>query len=465
MEGPVADARTEEPPSRHKEAGARALEEHRLAPDGAVSPGRGESPPVAPGSLAEEDARQDTRGRRQRVHPAIAFLSAVVVIVGVLVALVVMNRKDPLLDSPTALVPGGAGLPAVEEGEEDERERFLKDGWKSATTRTLAGFLSAQTLDEKAGFVIGGERKLAEMDEFYGAVGQLDEPGIPVESFSHFDLDIVDRRRGLFLMRFERPPQLKMTEFFRPVVPLEVQHELQKPGPLLSAFASRERFAMEPLRIMAFFKEGENGLLLDWDVYTQTKYRTFKHFIREPLPGREGVFRVMVRESAPTNGAEEENNGARLFRLSDPAFYRDQVTLAVRSDELPGKILSELAWVDLADRRVENRYATVRLSWTEGAESELHLKEVICWEFLGLGGVAGNADPIGETVAGTEQGGGADQPEADPQVPGEAGSHFEAVSIREGESGPSTGEEAAESAGGVKSAQEPSETSQGAVTP
>ena len=54
-----------------------------------------------------------------------------------------------------ALVPGGAGLPAVEEGEEDERERFLKDGWKVRLPGPCAS--SRRNVDEKAGFVIGGE--------------------------------------------------------------------------------------------------------------------------------------------------------------------------------------------------------------------------------------------------------------------------------------------------------------------
>ena len=50
---------------------------------------------------------------------------------------------------------------------------------------------------------------------------------------------------------------------------------------------------------MSFFKEQDGELLLDWNVYTQTKYRLFKEFINDPDPGRSKVFRLMIREALP----------------------------------------------------------------------------------------------------------------------------------------------------------------------
>ena len=362
-------------------------------PPGPQEPGPDPTPP-----LIDELEDSPSAAARKRVHPAIAFLAAVVLIVGVLMALVITNRKELDPAAPVASV-----LDRVEDSGAGERqggrENFLKDGWKSATTKTLAGFLQAQSHAEKARYIIGGESRLQDMADFYAGVAEVDESDTPVDAFSHLDLDIVDKRRGLFLMRFERPPQLKMTEFFRPVAPLEIQHKLEEPGLLLSAFAARERFSMDPVRVMAFFKEEGDRLLLDWDVYTQTKYRKFKHFITAPSPGQEGTFRVMVREAPPANGAEVED-GDRSFRLSDPAFYKDQLTVSVPREGLAGRILSDLAWINIPDRRAENRYATVRLSWSREEESRVQLEEVVCWEFLGLGGVAGNADPIGEPEEG-----------------------------------------------------------------
>ena len=37
-----------------------------------------------------------------------------------------------------------------------------------------------------------------------------------------------------------------------------------------------------------------------------------------------------------------------------------------------------------------------------GIRKRIHLDEVICWEFLGLGGEIGNADPLGEDAPGKD---------------------------------------------------------------
>jgi len=384
-----------------------------------------------PSPLAEASTPKGEHSRskqRRGLHPAIPFLAAVVLIAGALITLVVLNRKDPD-PGPLVVTDTTKKLPALLEREvrEQGRERFLEEGWKSDASNALAGFLQARSFEGKARHVLGSDVLMGEMEKFYDSVSEIDESDTPVEAFSHQQLDIMDRRRGLFLMRFERPSQLKMSEFFRPVAPLEIQHDLKEPGLLLSAFSTRERFTMEPVRVMAFFKEVDGKLLLDWKAYTQTKYRIFRHFISTPRPGAGGVFRVMIRETLPGPRSGLIAKAGRIFNLSDPAFARDQVAVAVLNDELPGRILSELAWVNIPDRRAQNRYATVRLSWTSAPESKVHLEEVICWEFLGLGGEAGNADLLGKDMAG-DSGGGKSVPSV-PEKP------ITPVSIRERESG------------------------------
>ena len=396
------------------------------ASEEAVPPAAPVPSPLAGASLPKSERSRPKQGRG--LHPAIPFLAAVVLVVGVLITLVVLNRKDPDPGAPVVVAARKkVTAPLEREVSEQGREHFLEQGWKSDASKVLTGFLQARSSEEKARHVIGGDVLMGEMEQFYTGVSEIDESDTPVNAFSHQQLDIMDRRRGLFLMRFERPSQLKMSEFFRPVAPLEIQHGLKEPGLLLSAFSTRERFAMEPVRVMAFFKEVSGKLLLDWKVYTQTKYRIFRHFISTPRPGAGGVFRVMVRETPPVTKTGTIANAGRNFSLSDPAFARDQVTVTVLNDELPGRILSELAWINIPNRRNQNRYATVRLSWTSAPESQVHLDEVICWEFLGLGGEAGNADLLGEDVAG--------EPGPGKSLPFAPGEPINPVSIREGEPG------------------------------
>ena len=385
-----------------------------------------------PGTEEESEmvAKSDESGGRRGLHPLIVFMGALVIVAGALVALVLLNQKDvrygPLVVDKQ--VPTKSAASSLL-----EQEDFLESGWKELAQEALSGFLQAGTPENKARYVIGGDHLVDEMARFYGGVDRIDESDTPVESFSYQQLDIMDRRRGIFLMRFERPSQVKMSEFFRPVAPLEVQHELEDPDLLLSAYGGKERFAMDPVRVMAFFKETEGRLLLDWHVYTQTKYRLFRHFITTPRPGASGVFRVMVREALPVGPLEKSLEEVRTFRLSDPSFGDDRITVSVANDALAGRVLSELAWINIPDRKDQNRYATVRLSWKEAPESHIQLDEVVCWEFLGLGGEKGNAKPASNQEASTVATGSEKAPGVEDENP-----HH--VSIREERAGTGSGE-------------------------
>lgn len=369
--------------------------EVHVAPEHAVIEGLGGEVPVP-----------TSRGR-----PVLVFLGALVMVTGALAALVFLNGTER---SGQGLLPGSEEVtpdPASTEAPAPPadhplliREEFLEEGWKSKAAEALKSFLAASSAREKSQYVIRGPDLLDEMERFYAAVERIDESDTPAEGFSYQQLDIADRRRGLFLMRFERPSEIKMSEFFRPVGSLEQQHGLEEPDLLLSSVASKDRFSTEPVRVMSFFKEKDGEFLLDWHVYTQTKYRLFKHFINVPRPGRSEVFRLMVREALPLGSSRESLEGRRYFRFSDPAFGHDRITVTVADDEPNGKILSDLAWINIPGKRDQNRYATVRLRWTDEEESVIMLEEIVCWEFLGLGGEIGNtspakaltADPVGD---------------------------------------------------------------------
>ncbi|MFP6865966.1 MAG: hypothetical protein VCA35_08495, partial [Roseibacillus sp.] len=124
---------------------------------------------------------------RRGVHPAIPFLCAILLIVGVLVGLVILKRKDS--DAADPRVADVGSDPQVNES----RDRFLRDGWKTYSSNTLVGFLRARSPEEKARHVLGGEERLATMREFYLNEQEVDDSDTPIEAFSHFDLDIADK--------------------------------------------------------------------------------------------------------------------------------------------------------------------------------------------------------------------------------------------------------------------------------
>jgi hypothetical protein len=316
---------------------------------------------------------------RRAINPVLPFVGVIAVIVLLLVVAMLLNKgRRPAPDA-------GQSRTLV------ERNRFLREGWKRAAAERLDAFIGASDLEEKARNVVGGVSRISDMRELYGAAAPSDAD-TPASSFSHFDLEEFDKERGIFLMRYERPAQFDIREFFRPVAPIEVQYRVEQPDLLLSSVASLDNFSMEPVRVMAFFKLEGDGLLLDWDVFVQTKNRTLLEFVSSPQPGEVKSFRVVVNEDVQSTG-QPDLSKVRYYRFADPAHTGDYVKVPVAVSSREGRILQSLNWIGMPGRGIPSQTATVRLAWAEGPDPQVELREVVCWEFLGLGGERGNAIP------------------------------------------------------------------------
>jgi hypothetical protein len=154
---------------------------------------------------------------------------------------------------------------------------------------------------------------------------------------------------------------------------------------LLSTLARVGNFAMEPLRVHAFFKRTADGLKLDWEIFAQTKYRTLQNFVELPEVGQAGVFRVFIVEDVPDKGRAVA--GTRTYRVADPANTGDTARVNVKVDSEIGRELSLINWRGTKENRPITRTATMELKWNgEPTAPELEISRFLCWEFLGLGG-------------------------------------------------------------------------------
>jgi hypothetical protein len=154
---------------------------------------------------------------------------------------------------------------------------------------------------------------------------------------------------------------------------------------LLCSLARVGIFAIEQLRVHAFFKRTSEGLKLDWEIFAQTKYRTFQNFTELPELGQKAVFRVFIVEDVPDKGKAVA--GTRTYRMADPANTSDAARTNVKIDSEPGRALSIINWRGTEDNKPITRTATVELTWVgEEASPQLEISRFICWEFLGLGG-------------------------------------------------------------------------------
>jgi cell division septation protein DedD len=288
-----------------------------------------------------------------------------------------MNREIP---APSVTQP--ASLTALEPG-------YIRIGWQKEATRLLTDFLAADKAAEKLPFILNAETLAPRVMDFYGT-DIIDDSDTPAAAFSVYELSEEDRKRGLFMMTYDQPPQFDMREFFRPLATLEVQYGIDEADLLLSTVARAGNFAMEPLRVHAFFKMTSAGLKLDWEIYAQTRYRTFRSFTEQPEPERSGVFRVFVVEDVPDKSHAVA--GMRTYRLSDPAHTEDTARVTVKEDSDIGRSLSQLNWLGTKDGNPLTRTATVELAWSGNpGPAQLQLQRFICWEFLGLGGQEGSA--------------------------------------------------------------------------
>ena len=263
---------------------------------------------------------------------------------------------------------------------------YIRVGWKIDASEQLAGFLAASTIDEKLAFVLEPERIRPLMERLYGPLPHR-ESDTPIEAYSLHELSEQDRRRGIFMMIFDRPPQVDMREFFRPLASLEVQHSLTEADMLLSAVARLDNFELEPIRAHAFFKRTSAGLKLDWEVFVQTKYRTLRDFIELPEAGASAVFRVIIMEDVPPKGMAVA--GTRTYRFTCPANHGDSARVNVPVDSDFGRELAVLNWRGTEGATPIARTATIEVTWSEDPDTpELTLSRFLCWEFLGLGGSA-----------------------------------------------------------------------------
>lgn len=279
--------------------------------------------------------------------------------------------------------------PDVTGSQEDKDIReanYIRIGWQADAYDVLGKFIEGRNVAEKLPYVHNGKQLREKMQLFYGGVVINDED-TPADSFAVQELSEEDRKRGIFMLTYDQPPQFALREFFRPLAPLEVQYGLEEADLLLSTVARIGNFSMEPLRVHAFFKRTDAGLKLDWEIFAQTKYRTFQSFVELPDVGHPETFRVLIVEDVPEKG--QGVAGSRAYRLADPANYEDSVRVNVMIDSDIGKTLSVINWRGTKQGTPLTRTATVELEWAGSPDSpELQIKRFICWEFLGLGGKA-----------------------------------------------------------------------------
>lgn len=241
---------------------------------------------------------------------------------------------------------GGGGYFAIKmlKPKDDASNAPLMPTPRPTANPTLTKYLAASALDEKLSHINEADRLRPILEAFYKE-GMRDEANTPANAFTPVKLPEMDSKKGFILFAYDQP----------------IDPASKNP-------------AGQRTKILAFLKETEAGVKLDWEVFAQTKYRTFNQFIKTPVIGKSEVFRVIASRSAVTNPNIS-------YKLSDPAHLSDSVEISIDPKSQAGQVLANLNSGDA------NRTATIELTWTgDPNKPQLEIKRFICWEFLNLGG-------------------------------------------------------------------------------
>lgn len=241
---------------------------------------------------------------------------------------------------------------------------YIRIGWQADAYRTLGAFIEGSGVEAKLPHIRDAESLRPKMDLLYGDAA-INDKDIPAKSFAVRELPPEIHKRGIFMLNYPAPP------------------ESTKPG------------TDKPPQVFALFKWTNEGLKLDWEIFTQTKYRTFRKFAEQPKIGARGTFRVLIAEDQPPKG--QVGTETRTYLIKDPANLGDLARVNVKVKSPNGKELSAINWIGTKDGKPITRTATVELEWAGTPDKPvLSMRRFICWEFLGLGGTEIPATAIPE---------------------------------------------------------------------
>ena len=226
--------------------------------------------------------------------------------------------------------------------------------WEGEARRLLQAFLSAPTNSRRVPLVLQTPGVADRMQSFYSSTEGTFSP-LPVSSYAVIPLSEADESRGLHLMGSD------LTE------------------PDGRRLVSR-----------IFFREAEDGMRLDWDVYAQSQFRFFERFLAVDTDGPKPLSQILRAEitQVPTADAADRGKGMVTYRVNDP-FYREQsITVKMSQDSPVANYLAEINWINVpgAVEPQMGKLCTIELDRVRrGGQEVVELRRFICWEFFGLG--------------------------------------------------------------------------------
>jgi hypothetical protein len=246
---------------------------------------------------------------------------------------------------------------------------------ETAAREVLRGFLSARTLAEKEDFLLGSGL-------FRSEVGfpEAFEDGLSEQQFAVSPFYPELRQQGIFALLYERPAELSMESYPKPILRTEVEFGLEQAGWLeMSGNSEYMERAQPQIRVMAFFKREDGRLLLDWDLWKQSGSRALEVFSATP-DAPSAKFRVKIGPMHPRVSASFGKTAGKWFWIEDPCYYG--LRYAVEAPPIIAQGI--LATPSMSQPEGSpSLAATVELEWNRETGT-MRIGKFVCWGFEGL---------------------------------------------------------------------------------
>ena len=345
----------------------RQLEFDREVPKEAASSER----PITQTLANPKNPRKSTRSRfRTKLIGAAAAVLLIAAVTGIGSTWLMKDHKGKRTSPPEVSV-------------QDLRKRL-----NAGALESLQAALATDDPATIAAHVVGCEAMIPAIQERLTATG-------PFPHFSEFDevsaieLGDADYRNGLSGLLYQAAPRDAM-RLDSPLLSADMAAGIVGLGLLEGAAVIADQSNSEPRRAMALFATRNGVQCLEWELFKQTWDRTLVAFRDGELGDGPMRFRVILSLDTPVflNGEHVDQS---VIRVQDPLHLTDTIRVPVER-YYPVEVLlrpSREALEKDPAAAMMPKTATVDLMRNDDT-GQVTIDRIVCWEFLGLGGVEGN---------------------------------------------------------------------------
>ena len=318
--------------------------------------------------IRRRNRRKGGGSDRRQINP-IAFwgVTTVALILGFIGLLYIFDKSASKSDKSASKEPTRQ-IPTIPR----EEGKKIKEPWEDKALSILKSFLEAETAEERMQYIQGSEMFTAQLES------GLDLDKLALSGFFPNEVQERDKARGIFGFSYQMPSTRNFSSMFPPVPTLrDSMSPLEELSLNVRSTANLDQFMADEVMISAYFKDGEEGMKLDWPVFAQSLYGLLDSFAIGEHEKAQEIFRVGVFQDKIWPHLDP-SDALSVYRIGEVSELAESYRVMIYDEKVNSMLEEKFSNTD-----IPLHGATVLV---ERRGTELILKNIVCWEFLGLGG-------------------------------------------------------------------------------